>query len=100
MGRVLVNQTCLTTDYTQLTLPCFQIGQCKLSNYTNESNEDLSLITGEKTVKMRFNENDKCFDKTSADTINFSSNLTYNCAQEASTGIVTDVIYFSCSKKD
>ena len=100
MGRVLVNQTCLTTDYTQLTLPCFQIGQCKLSNYTNDSNEDLSLITGEKTVKMRFNENDKCFDKTSADTINFSSNLTYNCAQEASTGIVTDVIYFSCSKKD
>ena len=59
--------------------------------YKNDANEDLGLITGEKTVKLGFNENDKCFDKISGDTISYTSNLTYSCPQESSTGIVTDV---------
>ena len=89
----LVNETCLSGNFAQLSLPCFQFGKCKLSNYTNEANQDLSSITGEKTVKLRFNENDGCFDKTSNDSIYFTSNLTYNCEQAATSGIVTDVRY-------
>ena len=59
-----------------------------LSNYTNE---DLSLITGEKTVKLGFNEKDGCFEKSSNESIYFTSNLTYGCEQEATSNIVTDV---------
>ena len=87
----LVNQTCLAADYSQLRLSCFDIGKCNLSNYTNDANEDLSSITGEKTVKLGFNENDGCFDKTNSETISYTSNLTYSCTQESSLGIVTDV---------
>ena len=88
---VLVNETCLTANFAQLSLSCFQIGSCTLSKYTNDANEDLGLITGERTVKLGFNENDKCFDKISGDTILNTSNLTYSCPQESSIGIVTDV---------
>ena len=86
----LVNETCLATDYAQLGLGCFQIGNCPLIGYPNTI-EDLSLITGEKTVKLGFNENYGCFDKTNSETISYSSNLTYTCSQESSSGIITDV---------
>ena len=76
-----------------MSLPCFQIGNCTLPNYKNDANEDLGLIVGNKTVKLGFNENDKCFDKTSGETILYTSNLTYNCSQESSSGIVTNVRY-------
>ena len=82
----------MTANYAQLSLSCFKIGNCTLSAYKNDANEDLGLITGEKTVKLDFNENDKCFDKSnSGDTISFVSNLTYTCTQETPTGIVTGV---------
>ena len=42
-------------------------------------------------MRLGFNENDKCFDRTNGDTISFMSNMTYSCPQESSTGIVTDV---------
>ena len=87
----LVNETCLATDYAQLGLGCFQIGKCPLIVYPNDANEDLSLITGEKTVKLGFNENDGCFDKTNSETISYTSNLTYQCTQESSSGIITNV---------
>ena len=92
---ILVNETCLSANFAQLSLPCFQIGNCTLSKYTNDANEDLGLITGEKTVKLGFNENDKCFDKISGDTISYTSNLTYSCPQESSTGVVTDVSFLT-----
>ena len=62
-----------------------------MSNYTNDANENLGLITGEKTVKLGFNEKDGCFDKLNSETISYTSSLTYSCTQEASSGIVTDV---------
>ena len=86
----IVNETCLAANFAQLSLPCFQIGNCSLSKYKNDANEDLGLIIGDKTVKLGFNENDGCFAKTSGDTILYTSNLTYSCPQESG-GIVTDV---------
>ena len=91
--KFLVNQTCLNVDFPQLSLQCFEIGKCKLNNYTNDQNEDLSLITGEKVVKLGFNEVDGCFEKISDTSIYYTSNLTYSCLQEASSGIVTDVSF-------
>ena len=86
-----MNETCLTVNFAQLSLPCFQIGNCTLSKYKNDANEDLGLTTGEKSFKLGFNEDDKCFDKTSGDTISYNSNLTYSCPQESTSGIITDV---------
>ena len=86
-----MNETCLSIDFPQLSLSCFEIGKCKLGNYTNDVKEELSLIKGDKIVKLGFNENDGCFEKTSNDSIYYVSNLTYSCPQEASQGIVTDV---------
>ena len=83
----------MAANFAQLSLPCFQIGNCTLSKYTNDANEDLGLITGEKTIKLGFNENDKCFDKTSGQTISYTSHLTYSCPQESTSGIVTDVSF-------
>ena len=74
-----------------MSMPCFEIGKCKLANYTNDVNKDLSLIKGDEIVKLSFNEDDGCFDKSSNESIYYMSNLTYNCAQEAGNGIVTDV---------
>ena len=59
-----------------------------LSTYTND---DLTLITGEKTVKLGFNEKDGCFEKSSNESIYFTSNLTYGCEQKSTDSIVTDV---------
>ena len=81
----------MAANFAQLSLSCFQIGNCTLSKYKNDANKDLGLITGEETIKLGFNEDDKCFDKTSGETISYISNLTYSCSQESGDGIVTDV---------
>ena len=79
-----------------MTLPCFTLNTCNLTVYTNEAiNDDLSTIETDTKITLPFEYDHNgvaksCFDKTSNDSIFYTTTLAYNCEQ-ASGGLVTEV---------